>query len=121
YTRNNENGVAMIDPFESVDAVVGVSLDAINWFPSSRPMRNNNDLGTAFTDRRFNIIESVQMDNHLPPDGTTTNKQKTQLQMRYANMDTPDRWDAFVYSFGPSYNQSIPGMNQLEVWYATDQ
>ena len=35
YSRNNENGVAMVDSFESVAAIVGVSLDCLNWFPSS--------------------------------------------------------------------------------------
>jgi len=124
YSRNNENGVAMVDSFESVAAIVGVSLDCLNWFPSSIPLRYVGDLGPAVTDRRFNQLVTDTNDNAHDMVARAAQQQdtrKTQLEVNYANMNTAARWDSYVFSFGPQFNQSVAASDTLELWYYTDQ
>ncbi|HXC64654.1 MAG TPA: hypothetical protein VNZ67_09860, partial [bacterium] len=124
YNRNNENGVAMVDNFESVDAVVGVSTLRSSWFPSSRPLRFQGDQGPAFSDRRFNnLVEDANgmAHDYQAREAAGQGAQKEMLEMDYHNMDTPNRWDSWVTSFGPQPNQAVSASDQLEIWYYADR
>ncbi|HTA17225.1 MAG TPA: hypothetical protein VK786_05725, partial [bacterium] len=131
YNRNNENGVAMVDNFESVDAIVGVSLERASWFPSSRPLRFQGDQGPAFSDRRFNNIGMDTNEAHWAHDyqarqAAGQDPHKDMLEMDYHNMGTagvgdPNRWDSWVTSFGPQPNQAVSASDQLELWYYSDK
>jgi hypothetical protein len=122
YSRNNENGVAMVDDFESVDAIVGVSTARLSWFPSSRPLRFLGDPGPAYSDRRFNNLgedtnEADKAHDYVARLAAGQDPHKDMLEMDYHNMDTPNRWDSWVTSFGPQPNQAVTASDQLEIWY----
>ncbi len=109
----------MVDNFESVDAVVGVSTLRSSWFPSSRPLRFRGDQGPAFSDRRFNnLVEATsQAHDYQAREAAGQGATKEMLEMDYHNMDNQNRWDSWVTSFGPQPNQAVSASDQLEIWY----
>lgn len=122
YSRNNENGVAMVDDFQSVANIVGVSLNYLSWFPSSIPLRYPGDTtGPAPADRRFNVHVNYTglAHNEVALGQQSQSTQDTQLEFDLANMNSQKNWDSYVYSFGPQPNQAVASSDTLELWYST--
>jgi hypothetical protein len=123
YSRNNENGVGMIDDFESVNSTVAASEMRTSWFPSSIPLLPSGATDTAPTaaNRVFtNFTNEVDI-AHDAANRTAQGEDPsiTMLKLRWHGMSSPANWDSYVYSFGPTPNQSVSQCNLLQLWVKT--
>ena len=119
YSRNNENGVAMIDDFESVNAIVATSTLRTNWFPSSIPVLPGNLPSPQASDRTFTHLWTNLLTAHDASNRTLAGEDPS-INMLQLDMGpyftTGTKWDAYVYSFGPTPNQSISQSSLLQIW-----
>jgi len=123
YSRNNENGVAMVDDFESVNSVVATSTLRQNWFPSSIPAPSGSAIIAAplATNRVFTHLYTVQNPAHNAAVLTEAGEDPSinMLRLDWSNFTSPADWDAYVYSFGPTPNQAASQASLLQVWLQT--
>jgi len=123
YSRNNENGVAMVDDFESVNSVVATSTLRQNWFPSSIPAPAGSAITASplATNRVFTHLYTVQNPAHNAAVLTEAGEDPSinMLRLDWANFTSSSDWDAYVYSFGPTPNQAASQASLLQVWLQT--
>ncbi len=136
YNRNNENGVAMVDDFESVDSIVSGSTLRDTWFPASIPNPAEiAQLATGPNPVNSNPVPSNRTFTHYWTNPLQAhdsavlvqagqNPLINQLQWDWAGY-TPTgagqggKWDGYVYSFGPTPNLAISQSNQIQIWLRT--
>jgi hypothetical protein len=126
YTKNNENGLAMVDSFEAVSNVLSTGTDANIWEPSSAPLTIPGNPAPSTTlnpsDRRFGKVVNEQQPAHdaQARSANNENPSRSMLVWDYSGFDDPAKWDAFVYSFGPNPQTEISNATYLEAWVKVD-
>jgi hypothetical protein len=114
YGRNNESGVAMIDSFEALENIVSTSNERTSWFPASRPLRFNGDVGLLPQDRRFTRFTTVT--ERASDARSSENPNRSMARIEWVGFNSPENWDAYVYPFGQFSPDAIRNASYLEIW-----
>jgi hypothetical protein len=124
YSRNNENGVGIIDNFQSVENIISSTLEENNWMPASRPttIGGNLNSGLPVANRKFSKMQNEYGLGHdaqlkAAEEGRRDSKF---LTIQYAGFSDPQAWDAFVTSLGRG-SQNLNEYSYLEIWIKTEQ
>lgn len=126
YAVNGENGVAMVDDFESVENIVSTSVSPQSWFPSSVPQSiiaqtgDYGGLNQVYSERRFSYLTTDTAQGHDTNsnanniNGTTTSLENM-LEIDYSGFGDANAWDSFWTSISHQ-GQSLSTYDTLEVW-----
>jgi len=129
YTVNGENGVAMVDDFESVENIVSTSVNPQSWFPSSIPQAiraeeqtglNYESMDQVYSERRFSYLTTDTAQGHDTNsnanniNGTTTSLENM-LEIDYSGFGDANAWDSFWTSISHQ-GESLSTYDTLEVW-----
>jgi hypothetical protein len=126
YSVNGENGVAMVDDFESVENIVSTSVSPQSWLPSSIPQSILSQAGSyggmnqVYAERRFSYLTTDTAQGHDTDtnanniNGTTTSLENM-LEIDYSGFGDPNAWDSFWTSISHQ-GQALTNYDTLEVW-----